>query len=158
MGKAKVQGGKRLARFLRNTERARRTRPAVHVGFKGRHVAVLAARLEFGDPDSNLPQRPAFAAGIRRLPDVAKEWRRLHLRGRDWSEGIVLPDEAWRALAIMARDAVRESYLNFHGPGLSAQQAERKRGTEGADRELIGSEGPKLVGHIRAYVNGVEVG
>ena len=158
MGKAKVQGGRRLARFLRNTERARRIRPAVHVGFKGRQIAVLAGRLEFGDPDSNLPERPAFAMGIQRLPDVAKEWRKTYLRGRDWREGIVLPDEAWRALAIAARDAIRESYLSFHGPGLSERQAERKAGTEGADRELVGSEGPKLIGHIRAYVNGVEVG
>ena len=57
-------------------------------------------------------------------------------------------------VALAARDILKRSYETFAGPGLSERQAARKAGTPGAGRELVGSEGPKLIGHLEARVNG----
>ena len=149
---------KKLERFLRNSKRAASARqPVIEVGFRGRRIAVLAAALEFGNPSTNLPERPAFRNGVGKLPEVVEAWRKSHLQGRDWTHGIVVPDSAYKALAVAARDAIRQSYLDFPGVGLSATQEARKAGSQYADDELVGSEGPKLVSHIRAYVDGQEV-
>ena len=158
MAKNYVQGGKKLEKFLRNSKRAASAGPPViEVGFQGKQIAVLAAALEYGNPATNLPERPAFRAGIAKLPGVIKAWRKSHLQGRDWTSGIVIPDAAYVALAVAARDAIRQSYLDFPGVGLSATQEARKAGSQYADDELVGSEGPKLISHIKAYVDGVEV-
>ena len=61
-------------------------------------------------------------------------------------------------LAVWARDLLRASYLTFKGPSLSERQAERKAGSPGQGKELVGHEGPRLVSHLRAYVDGAEVG
>ena len=56
-----VKGGDKLKRFLRAAARSSRAKqPTVEAGFLTPHVARLAGRLEFGDPRSNLPERPAF--------------------------------------------------------------------------------------------------
>ena len=49
-----------------------------------------------------------------------------------------------------ARDTIKRSYETFDGPGVGPRQAARKEGTAGAGRELVGSEGPKLVERIKA--------
>ena len=153
-----VKGGQKLERFLRNSKSAASARqPEIEVGFQGKQIAVLAAALEYGNPATNLPERPAFRAGIAKLPEVVKAWRETHLQGRDWTKGIVVPDSAYIALAVAARDAIRRSYLDYPGVGLSATQEARKAGSQYADDELVGSEGPKLISHIKAYVDGVEV-
>ena len=154
-----VKGGKKLAKFIRNSKRgASAGPPLLQIGFQGRQIAVLAAALEFGNPSTNLPERPAFRAGIAKLPEVVKAWQETHLQGRNWTAGLVIPNAAYVALAILARDAIRQSYLEYHSSaGLSDTQEARKRGTPGAGQELIGHEGPKLVGHIKAYVDGGEV-
>ena len=63
-----------------------------------------------------------------------------------------------KAIAIKARDTIRQAYLDFHGAPLSERQRERKAGTPYADDQLIGAEGPKLIGHIHAYVDGQQLG
>ena len=158
MPKNYVQGGKKLAKFIANSKRAASARaPVIEVGFRGRRIAVLAAALEYGNPRTNLPERPAFRAGVDKLPLVVKAWRETHLQGRDWTKGIVIPDSAYKALALAARDAIRQSYLDYPGVGLSAIQEARKAGSPYSDDELIGSEGPKLVSHIKAYIDGAEI-
>ena len=164
MPKRYVKGGKALDRFLRNAARSsRKPQPTAEAGFVEPHVARLAARLEFGDPRSSLPERPAFrqakgdalAAGRKVIVDAL---------GKRTREGVfaVGDADAQRAADAMA-DTIRDSYRTYHGPGLSARQEARKRGsaearkrgTPGQGRELVGHEGEKLIGHIRGRVRQV---
>ena len=150
---SRVQGGKRWARFLKASKRAKGKAPVVDVGFLDPHVGRLAARLEFGDPRSNLPERPAFRQGIgdlkRTMSGVVRD-----AVAKDWKRGIVVTKEEAAEVGVAARDIIKVSYMSFDGPGLSERQEARKRGTPGAGKELIGSEGPKLVERIEARVDG----
>ena len=65
--------------------------------------------------------------------------------------------DALRELAIVGRDALKQGYLDFHGAPLSERQRRRKKGTKYVDDQLVGAEGPKMIEHIHAYVNGVQV-
>ena len=132
MPKRYVKGGKALDRFLRNAARSsRKPQPTAEAGFVEPHVARLAARLEFGDPRSSLPERPAFrqakgdalAAGRKVIVDAL---------GKRTREGVfaVGDADAQRAADAMA-DTIRDSYRTYHGPGLSARQEARKRGSAG---------------------------
>lgn len=149
-----TRGGRKLKRYLANAKRtAREKQPVIEAGFLRAHVAQLAARLEFGDPRSNLPERPAFrqarkdafAAGTRALADG------LRTRTR---EGVFMVDDATarKAAGAMAA-AIADSYRTFHGPGLSERQTKRKEGTPGAGRELVGHKGERLIGHISGRVS-----
>ena len=157
--RTRVEGGQRLERFIRANKHAAREQPEMAVGFKG-HVVPLAALLEFGDPDKNLPERPAFRQGLRHiadeLPAKIEAAARANLKHRP--PVLALTEGQAREIAIWARDILRASYQRFRGPGLSERQEARKVGTKGADKELVGHEGPKLVEHVKAYVNGAEVG
>ena len=119
----------------------------IEVGIKDqeRRIAPLAMQLEFGNVRTRLPERPAFRAGVERLPGVIQEHQAT------WSG--MPTQEQLAALAVDMRDTIRESYLNFHGLPLSERQRERKEGTPGAGKQLIGHEGPKLVEHIGSWVN-----
>ena len=150
-------GGRNIARWFRDTKRAASRRPPIiEVGFKDRRIAPLAAALEFGVEETNLPQRPAFRLGVERMQRAIVAY--LKGAGHDFSRSLILPDTTWVKVAIVARDAIRQAYLDFHGAPLSERQIERKAGTEYADEQLVGREGPKLIGHIKAYFNGREVG
>ena len=160
MARTSIQGGHKLDRFIRANQRAaRQAEPEIGVGFRG-HIAGLASLLEFGNPDTGLPERPAFRIGINRLreelPARLEGMARANLNKR--TPVMVLTRAQATELAVWARDILRASYLSFKGPGLSERQAERKAGTAGQGKELVGSEGPKLVSHLRAYVDGQEVG
>ena len=41
---------------------------------------------------------------------------------------------------------------------VSKRTAERKAGTKGEGKPLVGRRGPRMISRIRAWVNGVEVG
>ena len=153
MARTYVRGGANLRKFLRNAARSKSAPQAsAEAGFLEPHIAGLAARLEFGDPRTDLPERPAFrhakpdafAAGSR---IVAKA---LSARVRD---GVFMVDDAHaqRAADAMA-DEIRKSYSTFHGAPTSERQVARKAGTPGAGRQLVGHEGPRLIAHIRGRV------
>ena len=112
-------------------------------------MAVLAVRLEYGDPSTNLPERPAFRIGVREVENMVRTMAR--------KLGAPMTHDKAQRIAIAARDRLRRAYLSYHGPGLSERQRRRKAGTRYADDELIGREGPKLIGHIHGYVNGERV-
>ena len=150
----RVKGGKKLARFLSNTKRAARAFPVIEVGFLDRHIAVLAGRLEFGDPNANLPERPAFRQGIADLERALSGLWKDATSGKDWRRGIGVTEAEAVKVALAARDILKRSYETFAGPGLSERQERRKQGTAGAGRELVGSEGPKMIEHLEARVNG----
>ena len=151
--RTRIRGGKKFKRFLANAARSsRKPQATAEAGFLEPHVAGLAGILEFGSSDGRIPERPAFrqakgdafAAGSR---EVAKT---LKARVRD---GVFMVDEATaqRAADAMA-EKIRDGYRAFHGPGLSERQRGRKAGTPYEDTELVGHEGPKLIGHIRGRV------
>ena len=149
---SRVQGGKRWARFLKASKRAKGKQPAVTVGFHERHVAQLAGQLEFGNPRTGLPERPAFRSGVetlkRTLPGVVRD----AVGGHDFRKGITVSQSAVVEVGTEARDTLKAAYLGFDGPGVGPAQAARKRGTPGEGRELVGSAGPKLISRIEARI------
>ena len=159
MPSSRVRGGKAWKRFTTNTHRAARTtEPVVEVGFLDRRISILAGRLEFGDPASDLPERPAFRQGVEDLKRAFPALWTKTMRAKDLTKGVVVDEQDLVAVGLAARDILRRSYETFTGPGLSERQEKRKRGTVGEGRELVGHEGPKLIGHLEVRVNGVVVG
>ena len=153
MPKSYVRGGQNLKRFLRNAARSNATPQAsAEAGFLTPHIAGLAARLEFGDPRTDLPERPAFRAS--RIPAgqagakiVAKA---LSARTR---EGVFVVDEAHAGAAADAMaEKIRAGYRTANVAPVGERQAARKLGTPGSSRELVGHRGEKLIGHIRGRV------
>lgn len=153
-----VKGGERLAKYLRQVQRqsARVQNVKTEIGYFGR-VAPLAYAHEYGRRDKAgarvVPARPAFG---RSLHDLRREYRDTLRREAKGSLGLVtLPmlEDAARA----GLGAVRESYLDAPGPELSERQQERKAGTPGEGRKLVGSEGTRMIDHLRAEVNGRKV-
>ena len=143
-----VRGGERLKRHIAQQRRKAQTAPKVtSVGF---HDATgpLAKRLEFGSPTDRLPERPAFR---RALSAAAKAHSAVLEQAGE------LTHEAAARAGKASEQEIRSSYLNFRGPGLSKVQEERKRGTAGAGKELIGHRGPKLIEHIETFVDGLKV-
>ena len=124
--------------------------PRIEVGFFDPFLATLAFRLEFGDPDARLPERPAFRLG---LEDAHKAVRAKTLQV--WRRDKGITERGAAEIAIAARDTIRQAYLDFHGSPLSERQVERKGGS---DDQLVGAEGPKLINHIVAVVDGKQVG
>ena len=149
----RVTGGKGIDRYVRQQKRGALHQPSIEIGFFDARISVLAARHEFGDPASNLPERPAFRLGI---PAMIKAVRPVRDAGLRETGGVLTPALAHK-LAILARDTIREAYQNFHGAPLSERQRLRKAGTGFEDDQLIGGEGPKMIGHITAYVDGQQV-
>ena len=153
MARSYIRGGAKLSRFLRNARASgAASQPTIEAGFLERHVASLAARLEYGDVRSSLPERPAFRIAA---PDALAAGSRIVAEafGSRVRDGVfaVADSDARRAADAMA-ETIRKSYSTFHGAPTSARQAARKQGTEGAGRQLVGHEGPKLIGHIRGRV------
>ena len=150
MPTVRVTGGHKLKRKLAELQRAARQvdQMVIEVGFMG-NVAQFAAQLEYGVPSIKLPERPAFRLGI---PEAAKA-----IHDHVLKHGMPKSPNDLHGPAIAARDAIRRSYLDYHGPGLSQRQIGRKEGTPYADDELIGERGPRLISHIHAYINGIQV-
>lgn len=143
-----VKGGSRLKAHIAKQRRAIRTGPqSVTVGFHGA-IAPLARQLEFGNPATNLPERPAFRRSNQEASKAFVE---------SLKESGQLTQQSAAKAGKAAAAVVRASYLGFRGPGLSEIQKARKEGTAGANRELVGHRGPKLVEHLGVEVDGVEV-
>ena len=153
MAKSFVRGGDKLRKFLRNAARSSRAPQATaEAGFLSPHIAGLAARLEFGDARTDLPERPAFRTAA---PDAFASGSRIVAKslGARVRDGVFAVDEAdaQRAADAMA-GVIRASYQSAHFAPLSERQEARKAGTPGAGRELVGHEGEKLIRHIRGRV------
>ena len=124
----------------------------VEVGFKDRRIAPLAIIHEFGArafDGITVPERPAFRSALGGMERVLEE----HSSG--WRD--VPTQEQIEELAQAWRDLVRRAYMEFHGAPLAERTRERKEGTPFADEQLIGSEGPRMISHIHAYVDGSKV-
>ena len=134
MARSYIRGGANLRKFLRNAARSKSAPQAsAEAGFFEPHVARLAARLEYGDVRSNLPERPAFRLAV---PDAGKAGARvvakaLSARVRD---GVFVLDEAHaREAADAMAETIRKGYETFHGaPHIGAPgQEERRHGGRG---------------------------
>ena len=137
-------GGENLSRHIREAK-ANAGETLVEVGFKDPQIAPLAVAHEFGIARVNLPERPAFRAGVARLPDV------IAGQQAGWTGAPTHEQLVDLALAIL--DTIKTSYLEFHGAPLSERQRERKEGTPAAGTQLQGVEGPRLIEHLGAWVN-----
>ena len=153
MPKTYVRGGAKLRKFLRNAAKSSRApQPIAEAGFVEPHIAGLAARLEFGDSRSGLPERAAFRAAT---PDALAAGSRIVAEslGSRVRDGVfaVADADAQRAADAMA-GTIRKGYETFHGAPTSERQVKRKEGSPGAGRQLVGHEGPKLIRHIKGRV------
>ena len=159
MAKSRVTGGKAWGKFLKNAYRSQRaTMPLIEVGFGDARINVLAVQLEYGDPASDLPERAAFRMGVQDMGKAVLE-RVEAMKSQDAHTGrLVLSAAQARELAVLGRDTIRRAYHAFHGAELSERQKLRKAGSQYADDQLVGSEGPRLISHIHGYVDGREVG
>ena len=144
-----VRGGGRLLAHLRKLQQMP-SQVKGRVGFTGRQIATLASTHEFGSPKANIPERPAFRRGIRQAEETVKEEMRK-------TQAEDLTPERVGEVMEMARDIVRAEYLDHNSVPLSERQARRKRGTSGAGRQLVGTKGPRLAGHLKAFVGDDEV-
>lgn len=120
----------------------------VAVGFiRDPLAARVAAELEFGS--HALPERPAMRQSQREVTDAIRDVLPEGLR--------TLPAPAvLQEVADVAAEAMRKSYIKSGQSGalapVSAKRAERKAGTPGVGRVLVGTRGPKLIERIRAEV------
>ena len=156
MARTYVRGGANLRKFLRNAARSKSAPQAsAEAGFLEPHIAGLAARLEFGDPRTNLPERPAFRLAT---PDAGKAGARVVAKALSARvrEGVFMVDDAHaqRAADAMASE-IRKGYERANFAPLSERQVKRKAGTAGAGKQLVGHEGPKLIRHIKGRVRKV---
>ena len=144
-----VRGGDRLLAHLRKLQQIPGEIEG-RVGFRGRQIASLAEAHEFGSPRANIPERPAFRRGIRQAEDTVREAVRK-TKAED-----LTPARVGEVMSA-ARDVVRAEYLDHDSVPLSERQARRKRGTTGAGRQLVGTKGPRLANHLKAFVGDDEV-
>ena len=146
-------GGHKLRASLR-AARALPNEIAGSVGFHDPHIASLAASHEYGlrgaDGGVSLPERPAFRQGSRESEEVVRE-ATAKVKAHDMTV------EVAAEIMAQARDTIRSAYRNFAGVELGEAQEARKRGTPGAGKQLVGHRGEKLISHIEARVNDVEV-
>lgn len=154
--KGRVTGGKVLAKTLKEANAAQKKMLReggiiISVGFHEKLIAVLAAQLEFGNPNTNLPERPAFRIAVERIkrdltPFVVKERLINPLK-------MVVDDNSARRIATWCVDVVKEEYHSFDEPA----EGERQRGRKGFSDPLVGKDGPKLIENIAAEINGQSV-
>ena len=105
------------------------------VGILDPHVATLAAQHEFGA--GRLSERPVARPAVNDMTETVRAGAKA---------GDSLPE-----IAAATADVLREAYRRgASGPALSERQTERKRGTEGAGLQVIGSTGPKFAEHVEA--------
>ena len=146
---SKVSGGNKARAYFKALEGRMKSAPRrAEVGFLTPDMAGLAAQLEYGNPATSLPERPAFRNGV---DDIRKQGKRdaKKAAGKD---GVVSRTGAAR-LAAKQKEIIQANYHEFHGAALSERQIERK----GHDQPLVGHEGPRLINRIEARVDGQEV-
>ena len=149
-----VTGGKKLKRFLHDAKREQRRMiegggVVVSVGFLDAVVAVVAAQLEFGDPSTNLPERPAFRIALQTIKRDLGAFLKKRINPRTLAVNHALGTE----IARFCIEVVKRSYHDLERPGESERQIERK----GFSDPLVGKEGPKLIERIAAEINGMSV-
>ena len=155
-----VKGGQKLRRFIKQARRqaARTQGTTTTIGFHNPKIARLAATHELGLRDAEgkrkLPARPAFGRSLEELRTAYRNTLRREARGSLGMVTLPMLENAARA----GVEAVRASYeAGAPGPPLGPRQAARKKGTVGAGKLLIGTEGPKLATHLTAEVGGSKV-
>ena len=144
-----VRGGRKLAAKLKQLQRQARATGKVkaEVGYYGA-IAGLARSHEYGQRDRQggvrVPARPAFHAGLR---DARKAWTNTLEKDAKAHGGAVTRDGVVEG-AKAVKAAIRASYLKAPGPEVGEAQRKRKAGTPGAGKKLVGTRGPKMIGHL----------
>ena len=147
-----VTGGKNLKRFIHEAKRQQRRMEGgvvISVGFLDAVVAVVAAQLEFGDPSTNLPERPAFRIALQTI----KRDLGAFVAERIDTRTMRVDNALSKKIATWLVEIVQRSYHDLERPGESERQIERK----GFSDPLVGKEGPKLISRISAEIDGMSV-
>ena len=130
MFRVKTSGGRKLAARLRSDRRRDREvdGTVITIGFHDKRLAALAGLLEYGHPDTRLPERPAFRLTSRgdMLDRARAKLKEIGMRHDGPATAADL-----RELAIVLRDVLKAGYLSFHGPGLSERQDKAEKGNAG---------------------------
>ena len=128
--KPKTSGGAKYKRLPRQSNQNWAAgQPVILVGFLDKRINVLALQLEFGNPKTGLPERPAYRQGVedlkRHLPAIVARVVKSSRPARDglWKLTHTQAVEIGHA----ARDILRQSYEGFTGVGLSERQERRAR-------------------------------
>ena len=150
-----TKGGRKAQRWAKRAKASLQHNrgEVVSAGFHERRISTLASQLEHGNPSTNLPERPAFREGVPDAQEAGAKVVRKGLASRGAKSGnYAVRGKIAHAAAEAMAEALRTSYRNFRGPGLSDLQAARKRGSPGAGRELVGHRGERLIEHITGKV------
>ena len=111
-----VTGGKKLKRFIHEAKRQQRRMEGgvvVSVGFLDAVVAVVAAQLEFGDPSTNLPERPAFRIALQTIKRDLGAFVKKRINPRTLAVDHALGTE----IARYCIEVVKRSYHDLERPG-----------------------------------------
>ena len=151
-----VTGGDKFFKFIKDAKKAQRKiigKPMViSVGFLDKIIAVLAAQLEFGNPNTKLPERPAFRQAIER---IKRELAPFIIKNKLINPRfMIVDDNAAHKIAEWLVNKVKESYHGLDEPAEGERQLARKGGQSDP---LVGTSGPKLIEHIAAEINGLRV-
>ena len=151
-------GGQRMEAFLRDTRRnmavLRQTK--ITIGFHEPHVARLARIHEFGNARLGVPERAAFRGAERSVIDAVRKVLRAEMRTSRSGGAFELSQSAAQHVADAAARELKLAYLDFSAsgsPALARETAERKRGTPGAGKLLVGERGPRLIEHVEGKVS-----
>jgi len=100
--------------------------------------AVIAYRLETGDPEKNLPARPFLVPGVESI--AAEAGARLRKAGKDalFGGGAAAVDKAFHAIGLIAQNAVRNRITEGPFAPLSKRTlAERKARGRTGEKPLL---------------------
>ena len=140
---AKMTGGHRLKRWLRQQKAAARNLEGkeAQVGFIRTPLADIAMQTEFGVPERNLPARPVFTRGIRRFNgnDLAAIVKQVHRPGKPIGEAELRAGA--EALFKRVDDSYRAGDIQ---PPLSKERV-RQRGDAGKPLHAQGDEAGELI-------------
>lgn len=144
---AKITGGQKLKRWMRKQKAAARKLDgqAVDVGFIKTPLAQVALENEYGVPERNLPERPAFRRGIDRFNgnDLAAIVKRVHVPGKPIGEAELRAGA--EALFKRVDDSYRAGDIQ---PPLSKERV-RQRGDAGKPLHAQGDEAGELINALQ---------
>ena len=121
-----------------------------------RHVVLGGIAEKPGSFDGYLPDRPIGVAG-RAIGSEMDEFRsqrdQYSLIVTQVGRGCRAQPGELQDIADAAAAELKRGYLGFEGAAPSESTVERKRGTEGTGRQLVGPHGPRLIEHIEGKVD-----
>ena len=149
------RGGGKAQAFLDRSRRNMKDLSAtkLEVGFFDPRSAAIAQIFEYGLGDQR--ERPAMRASRPEFEKAVRKALKVALKSSARQGAFRLSIPAAQRVADWGAKAMREGYRAYSyqsSPPLGPIQISRKRGTEGAGRQLVGVKGERLIGWIEGRV------